>query len=339
MIIIIQVIKKILVTSLVTFLIFLSLTGCQKTDDEQIYITFARTSDSLKTKVYEFNIDDEEVNLVGQFAYNAQYPLGVYSRENNKMYYSAKAVSGHGDQLWEYDIETEERIQLTDDIYGINDIVPIDDSIYLVAWCYDNPDGALCFYRYDINDKSLELIFDDLNFNVGVLSYSPENDEFMFAGDDVVEMNRRFEISSDEEPFYFVANDVYSMKDNEIKLVFSTEDNEDVSSLAMNDKYIFYRIRSFAWTLYEDGSNSVKDIRRVYLMNRETNEKTEITDEIFNSIGKFIYLTNNDDLYCIYVSDGYIRLAVVNLHDLDNIKTIEKVPSDGYAINNGVALN
>jgi len=315
------------------------LSGCQKTEDEQIYITFARTSASLKTKVFEFNIDDEVVNLEGQFAYNAQYPLGVYSRENNKMYYSAKAENGHGDQLWEYDVETEKRTQLTDGVYAINYIVPVDDSIYLVAWCYDNPDGALCFYRYDINDKSLELLYDDLNFNIGVLSYNPGNDEFMFAGDDVVETKRRFEVQSDEYPFYSPTNNVYSMKDNEISLVFSTGDNEDVVSLAMNDKYILYRILSDAWTLYNDGSNSVKVIRRVYLMNRETNEKTELTDEIFNSIGKFIYLANNDDLYCIYVSDGFIRLAMMNLNDLSNVHTIDKMPSDGYAINNGVALN
>ena len=332
-------IKKIIAISLVTFLIFSSLTGCQKTEDEQIYITFARTSASLKTKIFEFNIDDEVVNLVGQFAYNAQYPLGVYSRENNKMYYSAKAENGHGDQLWEYDVETEKRTQLTDVIYAINYIVPVGDSIYLVAWCYDNPDGALCFYRYDINGKSLELLYDDLNFNIGVLSYNPENDEFMFAGDDVVETKRRLEVQSDEYPFYEPANNVYSMKDNEISLVFSTEDNEDIGSLAMNDKYILYRTTSTFWTLYEGGGNSVKDIGHVYLMDRETNEKTELNDEIFNSIGKFIYLANNGDLYCIYASDGFKRLAMMNLNDLSNVHTIDKVPIDGYAINNGVALN
>lgn len=331
-------IKKIIVTGIVMLLIFLLFIGCQETEEEKVYITFARTSAALKTKVFAFNIDDEEVNLVGQFAYNAQYPLGVYSRENNKMYYSAKSANGHGDQLWEYDLETEKRTQLTDNIYAINYIVPVDDSIYLVAWCYDNPDGALCFYRYDINGKSLELLYDDLNFNIGVLSYNPKNDEFMFAGDDVVETKRRLEVQSDEYPFYSPTNNVYSMKDNEISLVFSTEDNEDVVSLAMNDKYILYRILSETWTLYDDGSNSVKVIRRVYLMNRETNEKTEFTDEIFNSIGKFIYLANNDDLYCIYVSDGFIRLAMMNLKDLSNVHTIDKMPSDGYAINNGVAL-
>jgi len=315
------------------------LSGCQKTEDEGIYITFARTSGSLKTKVFEFNIDDEEVNLVGQFAYNAQYPLGVYSRENNKMYYSAKAEDGQGDQLWEYDLETEKRTQLTDDIYAINYIVPIDNSIYLVAWCYDNEYRAINFYRYDIESKSLELLQDDPAFNVGVLSYSPENKEFMFAGEDSVERWHRFDIQSDEYPFYPPANNVYSMKDNEISLVFSTEDNEDIGSLAMNDKYILYRTTSELWTLYNDGSNSVKDIKHVYLMNRETNEKTELTEEVFSHIGKFIYLANNDDLYCIYASDGFKRLAMMNLKDLNNVHTIDKVPIDGYAINNAVALN
>ena len=331
--------KKVAIFTLSLLMILAFLSGCQKTEDEQIYITFARTSGSLKTKVFEFNIDDEVVNLVGQFAYNAQYPLGVYSRENNKMYYSAKADDGHGDQLWEYDVETEKRTQLTDGIYAINYIVPVGDSIYLVAWCYDNEYRAINFYRYDIESKTLELLQDDPAFDVGVLSYSPENKEFMFAGEDSVESWHRFDIQSDEYPFYSPTNNVYSMKDNEISLVFSTEDNEDVVSLAMNDKYILYRILSDALTLYDDGSNSVKVIRRVYLMNRETNEKTELTDEVFSHIGKFIYLANNDDLYCIYVSDGYIRLAMMNLNDLSNVHTIDKMPSDGYAINNGVALN
>ena len=117
--------KKIVVVSLVFFLIFLSLTGCQKTEDEGIYITFARTSKALETTVFEFNISDEEVNSVGSFTYNAQYPLGVYSKDKQRIYYSAKSEDGRGDQLWEYDIETEERAQLTDGIYGMNYIVPV----------------------------------------------------------------------------------------------------------------------------------------------------------------------------------------------------------------------
>lgn len=332
-------IKKIFVTLIVTFLIFLSLMGCQKTEDEGIYITFARTSKALETTVFEFNISDEEVNSVGSFTYNDQYPLGVYSRDKQRIYYSAKSEDGCGDQLWEYDIETDERAQLTDGIYGMNYIVPVGDSIYLVAWCYDNDYNALNLYRYDIQSKYLELLQDNSTFNIGVLSYSPENKEFMFAGEDAVETRHRFEIQSNEYPFYSPANNVYSMKNDEISLVFSTGDNEDIVSLAMNDKYILYRITSESWKQHDDGSFTGNTKEHIYLMDRVTNEKTEMTDEVFLHVGKFIYLANTGDLYCLYVGDGYSQIVMINLDNLSTTHKIHLAPSNAFAINNGIALN
>ncbi|MEA5026661.1 MAG: hypothetical protein VB012_03260 [Erysipelotrichaceae bacterium] len=331
--------KKAIIPSLIIFIVITLLSGCQKTEDEGIYISFTRTSKALETTIFEFNLSDEEVNAVGFFTYNAQYPLGVYSRENNKMYYSAKAEDGHGDQLWEYDIETEERTQLTDGIYGMNFIVPVDDSIYLVAWCFDNDYNALNLYCYDIESRSLELLQDDPAFNIGVLSYSPENKEFMFAGEDAVEMWHRFDIQCNEYPFYPPTNNVYSMKDNVIKLVFSTEDNEDIVALAMNDQYILYRTISESWTLHEDGSFTGDTKEHVYLMNRETNDKTEITDEVFSHVGKFIYLANSGDFYCLYYGDGYNQIVTINLDDLSYVHKIHLAPSNAFAINNGIALN
>ena len=331
--------KRPVLPSLIIFMLLALLSGCQNTEDEGIYITFARTSKALETTVFEFNISDEEVNSVGSFTYNAQYPLGVYSRDKQRIYYSAKSEDGRGDQLWEYDIETEERAQLTDGIYGMNYIVPVGDSIYLVSWCFDNDYNALNLYRYDIQSKSLELLQDDPAFNIGVLSYSPENKEFMFAGEDAVETWHRFEIQSNEYPFYPPTNNVYSMKDDEISLVFSTKDNEDIVSLAMNDKYILYRTTSELWTLHEDGSFTGDSNKHIYLMDRETNEKIEITDETFLHVGKFIYLANTGDLYCLYAGDGYSQIAMINLDNRSFVHKIHLAPTDAFAINNGIALN
>ncbi|MDD3924070.1 MAG: hypothetical protein PHP11_03110 [Erysipelotrichaceae bacterium] len=331
--------SKKVVFSLSLFIMLALLSGCEKTEDEGIYITFARTSKALETTVFEFNIGDEEVKSAGSFTYNAQYPLGVYSRDKQRIYYSTKSEDGRGDQLWEYEIETEERAQLTDGIYGINYIVPVDDSIYLIAWCYDNDYNALNLYRYDIKTKTLELLQDDPAFNIGVLTYSPENKEFMFAGEDAVETWHRFEIQSNEYPFYPPKNNVYSLKNDEISLVFSTEDNEDIVSLAMNDQYILYRTTSNSWTLHDDGSFTGDTSEHIYLMNRKTNEQTEINDEVFLHVGKFIYLTNSGDLYCIYSSDGYSQIVMINLDNLGYVHKIHLTPSDSFMINNGIALN
>jgi len=315
------------------------LSGCQKTEDEGIYITFIKTSRSQRQTIYYFNINDEEVYSMKSLHPNLRSQSGAYNRDKQKIYYSAMTEDGHDEQLWEYNIETDERTQLIDGAYGINYIVSADDSVYLVAWCHDNEYGARNFYRYDIKSKSLELLQDDPTFNVGVLSYSSQNKEFMFAGEDAVESWHRHDIQSDEYPFYPPANNVYSMKDNEIKLVFSTEDNEDIVALAMNDKYILYRTRSVSWTLYVNDSNSVEEIRHVYLMNRETNEKTELTDEIFNSINSFIYLANNDDLYCIYYSDDYLQIIKLNLNDLSSVHQIYREVAEYYSFSDGLALN
>ena len=47
------------------------------------------------------------------------------------VFYSAKAASGVGDQLYAYDYKKDEQTQLTDNIFAINHIIPLDNGILL----------------------------------------------------------------------------------------------------------------------------------------------------------------------------------------------------------------
>lgn len=129
-------------------------------DKTDYYITFTVTHGTyeernLESDVYYYNPGSRELKRIAVVPYNAQYPLTVYDKRRDMVFYSAKAASGVGDQLYAYDYKKGEQTQLTDNIFAINHIIPLDNGILLGQVPFGTPHIAINPYLYDDEKRSL----------------------------------------------------------------------------------------------------------------------------------------------------------------------------------------
>lgn len=107
------------------------------------YISFAMTSyddpdnkdGSMTIHVFCYDFTAQKATEVTKVPYTSQYPLAVYSKEDNCVYYSAQSTDkgNRGDQLFSYNLSTKKTVEYTHDLSAINDIIPYKDTIYLSA--------------------------------------------------------------------------------------------------------------------------------------------------------------------------------------------------------------
>lgn len=93
------------------------------------------TNGPMSIHVFCYDLSAGKATEVCKIPYLSQYPLAVYDKRDDYVYYSSKsAVKGEkGDQLFSHDLRTGETVQLTHDVFAINDIIPGKDSVYLSA--------------------------------------------------------------------------------------------------------------------------------------------------------------------------------------------------------------
>lgn len=52
-------------------------------------------------------MSDEKVIKIAEIPYTSQYPLTVYNKKNDIVYYTAKDNSGNFDQIFSYNVKTK----------------------------------------------------------------------------------------------------------------------------------------------------------------------------------------------------------------------------------------
>lgn len=125
-------VKRIVCILLFTFL----LSSCKYANGQDTYISFTLTFEEdgqLLSEVYYFNLEDEEVHQVAVVPYTSQYPLTVYEKKTDLVYYTARIESEHKDEVYAYSPSTKKTKQLTDSVFAISYIIPYGDHIFLAA--------------------------------------------------------------------------------------------------------------------------------------------------------------------------------------------------------------
>ena len=141
-----------------------------KTQNPADYISFTvsymtaydEANDLLSMTVYEYNLQSKEVSEVFSFPYNTHYPLGVYDKKTNSVYYtkeknnnSYKNQRRGGDQIYVYNLTTGSDTMLTEDLLAVNHIVPVDGAVFFVAARESNA-SSLSLGKIDLSDGSIK---------------------------------------------------------------------------------------------------------------------------------------------------------------------------------------
>lgn len=146
---------------------------------DDTYISLTATSRDGECYFYTYDISSHNLSEIYKAPDTAQYPLGAVDKHQSNVYFTYRI--NHGDQLMQCDLKTGQIIQLTDDIYAVNQILPIGEKIYLVASTFAHP--RLGLIEYDSKTKSYEILTPNSDV-VMQMTYDKMNNAIMFVSYD-----------------------------------------------------------------------------------------------------------------------------------------------------------
>ena len=176
------------------------------------YISFVSSEfvgEQIITSVMYFDSDKGFCEKVLEFE-SIGYSLGIYQKSTERVYYT-KNIDG-AEQIFLFDLATNEEKQLTDSLFAINYIFPVEDKVYFAARSYGGVTMRLGVvdiitnkiqYWLEDEDTSVEYFTVDLNlgkifvstFSEKELRHSisrPDNEEFVMPTYSVFETNLDF---------------------------------------------------------------------------------------------------------------------------------------------------
>ena len=143
--------------------------------------------DGLTSTVYVYDIAREELSEAGEFVYTAQYPLRVYSRGDNVLYYTADDGTSN-DQLFCRDLTDGSTYRLTSNLCAVNYIIPAEEQVIAVA--VSRRERNLTPYVFDkaTNEVTRVQVYKDLT--IKEYGFEPQTGRLLVSGF-LEEENRR----------------------------------------------------------------------------------------------------------------------------------------------------
>ena len=282
------------------------------------YITFTLTIDvnnELLSEIYQFNLSDEKVIKIAEIPYTSQYPLTVYNKKNDIVYYTAKDNSGNFDQIFSYNVKTKKITQLTDSFYAINYIIPFDSQIFIAGASKNKDNIVVTPYIYDLENNELKDIGWDNDFNISLVNFNPGSNEFIVSGYSLSKNLENITNQQNNIPYIEPTNYIFSIDEGEHSLVYETQ--EFIKSVAINNKNYFF----------------ADNKQNLFKLNLNRNiQKILLNDIKFETI---IYITeDNNTIYYLYDKE---------IHKFNIIKNIDTViykdKREKCKINNAMILS
>ena len=288
----------------------------------------------IGTQIYHYDIGTDEVKKVFRFEYTSQYPLGVYDKKENVVYYSKRVDDDvyKGDQIFKYYIDTDKEEQLTTNLFAVNYIIPFCNRVYFVG--VEKNSSILKLGFIDQITKEIAYWQDDGDTTIETFVVNNVNNKIYISAYSNAEMDYNLQHQSEipgQENFTMPRHTVYETDSNfsETRKLFSEEHmwirmllTNDTKILALCDR--MYNKEELSKPIYMDtASNEFLDFEiPPYRIQRG--------DANFSADGKGIYTLS--DVYSI-TNDG-VENRGIYYYDLETkIYTPLLIQTDGF-INN-----
>lgn len=265
----------------------LMLTGCQ-TSEKKSELTDYRlvTSNAGRLNenqiVVENNTYDFEKDKMNSAKYKidlaTQFNFAVVDDKGKAVLYSAKDEKGN-DEVYRYDLETKKTEQLTDNLWGINSIIPREND-YIVTGVPQTPDNSKEFMLWSVDRgtnkiKQIEIPHDKhKDMSVWQVVYVPETDGLVLQTyseseeytlrDKWNSMENHSEGEELEIPFYY-----YQYENGKVKYLFEQKMPQS-NGLVANKNDILFGVQSdvngdsvYRYNLKEDKTEKVKGLERL----------------------------------------------------------------------------
>lgn len=274
----------------------LILYGCKKQENVDMgnylsisvteYNNGVNTDNEMTTSIMTYDIESDALLDIDSFDYTTQYPLGIYLKSENKLYYSSYA--DNGDQLFEYNVIRDGEKQLTQDLYAINYILPREEDIMVVA--VKKGTRPIALYCYDKESRKLIDIINDNDTNIQAISYNNSDNTSYYTS----EYSEKAIQESGEKVYsgkikLFIPPDytVYRYDKNNNRTHIYTSDNRQVSTVSGNNDFVI-------WKEYIQETVGPFEIK---LLNLSSNEIEILDIDKINSISELSIRADNKGFY------------------------------------------
>lgn len=190
----------------------------------------------LDTKACVLHENSKKLDTVSTIKSNAAYSLTYFDKDKNTVFYTTntKVNRKGGDQLFSYDVKTKKSVQLTDNLYAINYIIPMKgDNLFLVVIKEGTHNISPGYYNKTTKEFT-DLEWDD-DFFVSNANKDPQSNEIYVSGYSNTENDKKLDLLNDEKidgPFG-IDNKIYTVSKDSNKLVFELDDRY-IDSFAVN---------------------------------------------------------------------------------------------------------
>lgn len=160
-------------------------------NNSYISITYGRDNPDNFTEremvFYTYDIESEKLEEKCVLPYDSQFACGVFSKKNNKVYYSSRVKPNDissNDGIWEYDVPTGKSTLLENQNWSYNSITMMGtDKLFVMASTKDHP--ILPAY-FDLKTKKFTYMSEANGEEIGLYSCGPVDAQYNSATDEIV---------------------------------------------------------------------------------------------------------------------------------------------------------
>ena len=180
------------------------------------YLSFTMLYDNKDdATVWEYDLQTHEASEVFRFPFNAMYPLGIYDKAANRVFYSKKCndyTLERGDQICMYELDTGAETILTEDLFAVNYILPMDDAVFFLAVTRENRDSLIVGKVY-LTDNKVRYWDEADTASSHILSIDREKKRLYVSVFDTREADAAFSTDPDLVPTHTIYSFDYDLGD------------------------------------------------------------------------------------------------------------------------------
>jgi len=243
-------------------LVIMLFVGCQTTEKtlqkdsgnlaktkitEDKYITLTNTyvadqagenNEMMVMDVIKYDLSNGTISKIASLPYTSQYPLTMYDAEEEKVYYTANADDGKGDELFVMNCNTDESVQLTKYFFAINNIYPIKNGIFVAG--VKRHEELVRPYFYDKKTKKVNAILLPEDVNITCTHYNSINQELFVVGYREQDDRKALEEQGESGDVQGITHTIYKFEDNKFKQIY-TKKNCYIKSIATCEDSLFIK--------------------------------------------------------------------------------------------------
>lgn len=297
-----------------TFLILITslflLSSCKNASDTNGYFSFTSTiqsGENLISTVRELDLNTGKTKEIWSHEYYAQYPLMVYDKQFNRVFYSHRTEQRQ-DELFVYDISKKESRQITQGVFAINYILPINENtVYIAGILNTSIYLNVSLYSVNLENGDILPLLENDDVHVREIYSNDFTKEIYYSHYLQSELIHNREVQSDEVPYVKPVMEISGLHSD---INFGIKMNKTKRSHVVHDGKIY-------------------EIYNEYLVN----STTEPIEYIMPTSCDFLFYIKDNQIYC------YNRRMILQLN-LDT-KTEESIYFLDYqegAINNAIFI-